>query len=429
MAKNHNKYRKDKPWDNASIDHWKVDEWKEDELKDPLMEESSFATLFPKYREKYLREVWPVVTKAFESKGLDCELNLIEGSMTVRTTRKTKDPYVIMKGRDLLKLLARSIPAQQAVKILQDDMQADIVKIGGMVRNKEVFVRRRQRLLGPDGATLKALELLTECYVLVQGNTVSCMGPFKGLKTVRQVITDCMNNIHPVYHIKTLMIKKELQKDPTLAEEDWSRFLPQYKKKNTSKRLVPHKVSSKKTYTPFPPAQTPSKKDLQLESGEFFLNEAQREAKKKAEKMAVSKEKSEVSLILTFKWLLLYTFGILFPIKWSIRQLCSSSIITHNITSITHKHHTDISPLLNIFKQAKRAARGAEFKAAEEKDEYDEQGRFKRENIDDNEEVTDKEKRKEKKKRKAETDLQEVENFDIDKRKKEKAKKAKKSKK
>lgn len=32
---------------------------------------------------------------------------------------------------------------------------------------------------------LQALELLTNCYVMVQGNTVSALGPFNGLKEVR----------------------------------------------------------------------------------------------------------------------------------------------------------------------------------------------------------------------------------------------------
>jgi ribosomal RNA assembly protein len=294
--KNHNKYRRDKPWDNETIDHWKIDHWndKEDTLPGGrLLEESSFATLFPKYRENYLRQVWPVVTKALDQLKIACELNLIEGSMTVRTTSQTNDPYVILKARDLLKLIARSIPVVQALKILKDEWVCDIVKIGGIVRNKERFIKRRQRLLGQEGSTLKALELVTNCFILVQGNTVSIMSEsHKGLKQARQVVVDCMNNIHPIYHIKRLMIMKELAKDEKLKDENWERFLPKFATKNVQRKKVTKKKEPR-VYTPFPPAQTPRKVDLQLETGEYFASEEQRKAQQVMVRKSKAKLKSE----------------------------------------------------------------------------------------------------------------------------------------
>jgi len=233
--------------------------------------------------------VWPSITKALKDVGVGCELNLVEGSMTVRTTRKTWDPYIIIKARDLIKLLSRSVPAPQALKVLNDDTQCDVIKIGGLVRNKERFVKRRQRLVGPNGSTLKAIEMLTDCYVLVQGNTVSAMGSFKGLKTCRKIVEDAMKNVHPIYHIKELMIKRELEKDPELKNQSWDRFLPKFKKKNV-KRKKPEYVKEKKTRSVFPPAQMPSKIDLQIESGEYFLSQEGKQIKKAQEKLEKQKE-------------------------------------------------------------------------------------------------------------------------------------------
>lgn len=296
-ANNNNRVVSTEPVENA----WSMEipAFRQEDNPHRLLEESSFATLFPKYREKYLKEVWPLVEKCLAEHHLKAKLDLIEGSMTVLTTRHTWDPYIIIKARDMIKLMARSVPFEQAQRVLQDSIGSDIIKIGSIVRKKDKFVKRRQRLIGSNGATLKSIELLTDCYILVQGNTVAALGPYKGLQQVRDIVIDTMtNSVHPIYNVKALMIKRELMKDPKLAQEDWSRFLPKFQNKNISKRKKPKMTEAaqrkaKKVYTPFPPLPTESKIDKQLASGEYFLSKEQKLQRKQQERATKQAETAQ----------------------------------------------------------------------------------------------------------------------------------------
>ena len=79
----------------------------------------------------------------------------------------------------------------------------------------------------------------------------------------------------------------------TRCDSGGERFLPSFQKKNSKRpKKKPRKSEAEKAATPFPPAQTPRKVDLQLESGEYFLSDEQKRAKeveRRAEQQASSK--------------------------------------------------------------------------------------------------------------------------------------------
>ena len=279
------------------------DGWKEPKftrLDNPfgMLTESSFTQMFPRYREKYIRERWPVVMKKMGEVGLKADLDLAQSLMTVSTARRAWDPYAIINGRDVLKLLARSVPLEQAVRVLNDEVSCDIIKIRSLVGSVERFIKRRERLIGASGETLKALEIVTGCYVIVQGGTVAAIGSYRGLREVRKIVEDCMRNHHPVYSLQVLMLKHMLMKDETMKGQDWSRLLPKFKSKNVQSK-VPLKRKKKKQYTPFPPPQQESKLDKELASGEYFVKRKQKHVivKAKVEKGKSKKKKERKDMI------------------------------------------------------------------------------------------------------------------------------------
>lgn len=298
-SKKKSPYRKPKllPANYEEIDKWQMPQVTKEQVKGPFLEESSFATLFPKYREKYLKEVIGIVQKALSEHGIKLELDLLEGSLTVKTTKKAFDPSMILKARDIIKLLARSVPYQAALRLLEDNTFCDIIKIKSLVPNKEKFVKRRARLIGANGETLKSLEILTECYIMVQGSTVSVIGHYKRLKQVRKIIEEVMRNIHPLYHIKELMIKRELEKDEKLKDEDWTHLLPQFRKTIATRKKIKKTVLEKKERALFPNPPQPRKEDIQMQTGEYFLSDQQKQEKKMTEIKAKQSEVKQKKII------------------------------------------------------------------------------------------------------------------------------------
>ena len=120
------------------------------------------------------------------------------------------------------------------------------------------------------------------------------MGPYKGLRAVKQIVEGCMQNIHPIYGLKQLLIKRELSKDDRMKTETWDKWLPHFKKTHL-KRAKRKKVrrDKKLDYTPFPPAPQKSKLDIALETGEYFMANKRKERDGDPQKAAKRSKKDK----------------------------------------------------------------------------------------------------------------------------------------
>lgn len=65
-----------------------------------------------------MNEIWPHLDNLLTSRGIKAEINAKERIITVATTEKTRDPYVIIRARDMVKLISRSVPFVDARRVV-----------------------------------------------------------------------------------------------------------------------------------------------------------------------------------------------------------------------------------------------------------------------------------------------------------------------
>lgn len=103
-----------------------------------------------------------------------------------------------------------------------------------------------------------------------------------------------MLNVHPIYGLKNLLIRRELDKDEKMKNASWAKMLPNFKKQNLKRSKRKHiRRNAKLEASPFPPAPAKRKEDVLMETGEYFLKKKKRERSEGGDEKSGKKAKTD----------------------------------------------------------------------------------------------------------------------------------------
>lgn len=96
------------------------------------------------------------------------------------------DPILGLKGPDIVKAIGRGFAPEDALRLLEDDMQLfEIVDIDAATRNKKDLRRKKGRLIGESGRTRELMAELSGADVVIYGSTLGIIGAPEQVDAVR----------------------------------------------------------------------------------------------------------------------------------------------------------------------------------------------------------------------------------------------------
>lgn len=107
----------------------------------------------------------------------------------VEITSKEANPVVFYKLELVVKAIGRGFAPEKAKVLLADDTTLIIINLTNLhISTKKTLQTRKGRVIGAEGSVHKFLEDKLDCYVSVQGKTISIIGRTKEAQICQEAI-------------------------------------------------------------------------------------------------------------------------------------------------------------------------------------------------------------------------------------------------
>jgi ribosomal RNA assembly protein len=117
-----------------------------------------------------------------------------EGLVTINPTLDMEDQLGVWKTNHIVKAIGRGFNPETALKLLDDDMYLEIIKLPLFVgKSKKALARYKGRIIGKDGKTREIIVGMAEVDMAIYGKTVSIIGLLDNVEIAKEAVEMILN--------------------------------------------------------------------------------------------------------------------------------------------------------------------------------------------------------------------------------------------
>ncbi len=163
------------------------------------------------------------------------EINSNTGDIEISTEKA--NPITFYRLELVIKAIGRGFNPEKAKNLFDENYTLNVINLKDLsIKNKKTTYTRKSRVIGTDGSIRKYLEDNLDCYISIQGKTISIVGNLKNIKVANEVIMRLLKGA-TIGAIKTTIEKYKKNSDD-FNFNDLNEYNEFMEKENTEKDIL-----------------------------------------------------------------------------------------------------------------------------------------------------------------------------------------------